>query len=440
VDADHPPATPPGDEDRRTAVQLAAANSIFPRQLAGFWRGKGIRTALVTRDLGDSDSQRAFDLVRARSDIMPRGGRGWLRARLIQASQALERALLVPFRNSYHRRTGRPRSEGWNPWFVGPLFDSGPLARAASSLDPLFVFGHEVTSYGPAVARCRGAAKVLFPWGGDVFLYARTSPFLWLLARSALRAADLVLPSSTTAARHIVDRFRVPAHRVRPVSWGVDRSMFRRATPPERARTLAKLGLPPAATVVLNVRQFHPLWGCFVALEAFLALAPDHPDVRFVMLGGVGSEPHVREARRRIAAAGHAGRFVILDGRVPLVTVAELMAVADISSSLMSAADMRSASVLQATAAGAVPVVTNTDEHREMARQGFAARLVDAIDRASVERAIAGLLAAPEAVVAMRQANDLYIARHEDQSLQLERMWQLIRETCESSRAADRLR
>jgi len=304
----------------------------------------------------------------------------------------------------------------------------------------MFVLGHEVTSYGPALARCRGTAKVLFPWGGDVFLYARTSPFLWLLARSALRSADLVLPSSATAARHIVDRFRVPAHRVRPVSWGVDRSMFRRAAPPERARILAKLGLPPAANIVLNVRQFHPLWGCFVALEAFLKLASDRPDVRFVMLGGVGTEAHVQEARHRISAAGHAGRFVILDGRVPLATVAELMAVTDVFSSLMSAADMRSASVLQATAAGAVPVVTDTDEHREMARQGFAARFVDATDPVAVERAIVALLSAPEAVAGMRQANDLYIARHEDQAAQFARMWQLIGETCAARTAVDRPR
>lgn len=424
----------------RTAVQLAAANSLFPRQLAEFWRAKGVRTALVTRDLPDPESERAFDVVLTRNDVMPRRAHGWLRARLIHVSHLLERALVAPFRSSYHRRTGRPRSEGWYPWFVGPLFDSGPLARAARSLDPLFAFGHEVTSYGPAVARCRGVPRILFPWGGDVFLYSRTSPFLWLLARSTLRSVDLVLPSSTTAARSIQERFRIPAERVRPLSWGVDRGMFRQATPPERERILARWGIPPAASVVLNVRQFHPLWGCSVALEAFLALAPDHPTVHFIMLGGIRTETLVAEARRKVAAAGLDGRITLLDDRVPLETVAELMSVADVFTSLMAAADMRSASVLQAAAAGAVPVLSDAEEYREMERQGFQARFVSPTDPAEVVRAIADLLGARETASAIRHANDHYIARHEDRSVQLERMWQLILEVCAQRRPSGRLR
>jgi glycosyltransferase involved in cell wall biosynthesis len=435
---DRPQSTAPAGP--LTAVQLAAANSLFPRQLAEFWRAKGVRTALVTRDLPDPESERAFDVVLTRNDVMPRGAHGWLRARLIQLSHLLERALVAPFRSSYHRRTGRPRSEGWYPWFVGPLIDSGPLARAALSLDPLFAFGHEVTSYGPAVARCRGVPKILFPWGGDVFLHSRTSPFLWLLARSVLRSVDVVLPSSSTAARSIQERFKIPARRVRPLSWGVDRGMFRQATPPERERILARWGIPPAASVVLNVRQFHPLWGSLVALEAFLALAPDHPKVHFIMLGGIRTEALVSEARRKVAAAGLDGRITLLEGRVPLETVAELMSVADAFTSLMAAADMRSASVLQATAAGAVPVLSDAEEYREMERQGFRAHFVDPAQPAEAARALECVLSSPDSATAIRLANADYIARHEDRSVQLERMWKLILEACEQRRPSGRLR
>jgi glycosyltransferase involved in cell wall biosynthesis len=424
----------------RTAVQLAAANSLFPRQLAEFWRTKGVRAGLVTRDLPDPESEQAFDLVLTRNDVMPRGARGWLRARLIHSAHLLERALVAPFRSSYHRRTGRPRSEGWYPWFVGPLFDSGPLARAALSLEPMFTFGHEVTSYGPAVARCRGVPRILFPWGGDVFLHSRTSPFLWLLARSALRSVDLVLPSSSTAARWIQESFRMPAGTVRPLSWGVDRQMFHRATPAQRERILAQWSIQFGAAVVLNVRQFHPLWGCHVALEAFLALAPRHPKVHFMMLGGVRTEALVAQARRTVSAAGLDGRITVVDDRVPLTTVAELMSVADVFTSLKAAGDMRSASVLQATAAGAVPVLSDAEEYREMERLGFRAHFVDPQQPAAVAHAVAEALSAPEAAAAIRHANERYIAQHEDQSLQLERMWQLIRELCNRRASPSRRR
>ena len=65
-----------------------------------------------------------------------------------------------------------------------------------------------------------------------------------------------------------------------------------------------------------------------------------------------------------------------------------------------------------------------------MARHGFHARFVNSTDPAEVARAIAETLTTAESAAAIRHANDLYIARHEDQPVQLERMWELILETC----------
>jgi len=349
------------------AVQLSAANSIFPFQLARFWQSHNLETVLVTRDTNHELGARHQDTTVVESTAYRRGldrllSRGSVRRALLR----MEQLAVAPFRVGYHRRTGRPTSEGWAPHFVRHLLDAPATARAARSFRPRFVFGHEVTSYGPATAICRGIPRILFPWGGDVFLYAETSPFVRTLVQKSLRSVDLVLPSSTTAAHHIRQRFGVHEDVVHPLSCGIDRTLFQRAGAADRESLLADLGIPADRHIILNCRQFSPVWGCFEALDSFLSLARSEPTTHFVLLAGVGVEAHIAKARKRIAAEDLGHRFTVLDGRVPLERVAELMSAADVFTSLMRLGDMRSASVLQAAASGGVPVISDSPEHREM--------------------------------------------------------------------------
>lgn len=343
----------------------------------------------------------------------------------------LDRAWSLSRRVERGRHARVEAAAGEAPTFACPLPRAGIVARRALSLRPRFVFGMEVFQYGLATALCRGVPRILMPWGGDIYLYAEASAVSFAMVRRALSRVDLVCPSAKTAASHIAARFGIPAARIRAISWGVDRAMFRRADPGRRAVTFGRFGIDPSCRLILNVRRFVPVWGCDVALEAFRRYAREDPGAHFAMLGGAGTEGMVREAREALRDDGLEGRFTLFEGDTPFEDCADLMAAADVFLSLMRIPDMRSASIVQAACAGGIPVLSDQPEYREMERDGFRALFVDPVDTDGVVAALRESAARPTLAEEIRAANERYVGEHEDSGIQMARLLEAIGEVCE---------
>jgi glycosyltransferase involved in cell wall biosynthesis len=330
-------------------------------------------------------------------------------------------------RARYSERTGNERAAPGEWRFASHVRHAYGLARAALAQEPDFVLGHEVNSYGLATAWCRGVRRALFPWGGDVFLYAESSPFVERVVRRALEQVELIVPSSLTGAAHIRERYGIPSERVRAVSWGVDLARFRPAEGERALAIRAKLGITPDAQVVMNARRFLPLWGAFEALDALIATARRRADVHGILLGGGGTESAMREARARVEGAGLAPRFTLFEGNATLEQVAEAMSVSSVFLSLLGKGDMRSSSVLQAAACGAAPVLLEAPEYRAMERDGFRAAFVDSREPRALEAAIESWLADPAQRVAVVTSNRRWLEVHEDQVRQMDLLLELVR-------------
>ena len=410
------------------AVILGNAESLFPNQLAAEWKSRRLDVAIVTSTSGGvSELPEGIPLIRSQDFRKP--WMRWIRG-LNLVLRPLERHAVSWNKGRYRRRTGKREPEPWEWYWVDHFWDSFSRARAALSLRPRFVFAQEASSYGLATALCRGIPRIVFPWGGDVFIYAETSPFLFAITRYALKKADLIVPSSTTAAQHICDRFGIPESKVQPVSWGVDREQFQKATPQQRAAVCMELGIDPQAVIVLNARRFVPLWGAYSVLEAFLKVARQEPGTHFILLGGPGTEADLRQAADRIAIAGLESRFTLFPGEIPLTECARLMSIADIFLSVMGIGDMQSASVLQAAASGGAPVVRNTVEHREMIRCGFAAVLVESDEADEIAAAVQSLVQNDSQRQEIARRNNRYLADQEDYPTQMTRLLELIDDVC----------
>jgi len=263
-----------------------------------------------------------------------------------------------------------------------------------------------------------------------VFTYAESSPFQFAVAKLALNLVDLILPSSSTAAHHICERFGISSRKVQPVSWGVDRERFKRAEGESRQAIRRKWGIEPGALVFLNVRRFRPAWGGFVALEAFMRLASEHPSSHFILLAGQSTEDSIRQARERLQESGLLSRFTLLEGHTPLEVCAELMSISDAFTSLLGRGDMRSSSVLQAAAAGGIPIVSDTPEYREMEGLGFAGLFVRPDSVEEVLDALRFVARNPESAGPILARNNVYITEHEDYTKQMGKMLGLINEVC----------
>lgn len=305
--------------------------------------------------------------------------------------------------------------DSYRPLITPAVIEGVSIASHARSLRPDFVLGQEAFYYGLATAWCWGIPRILMPWGGDIFIYCDTTSAANLAVGYALRHVDLVVTGATSSINHLESRFEVAPERIfYGGCWRLDRKRFSRAGPEERQRIRRQFGIPPERFVVMNVRRFFPAWGSEIALDSCCRFARSNPAAHFIFLGGAGTEDYTRAARARIEAEHLTDRFLIMEGDQPLSVCAELMTIADVFLSLMVARDMRSGSVLQATAAGGVPLLSDQAEYRDMEADGFRAKFVKSDNCEAVVEILHQLAGEPGLREQIVSANDQYLRRHED--------------------------
>ncbi|MDE2059269.1 MAG: glycosyltransferase family 4 protein [candidate division NC10 bacterium] len=338
----------------------------------------------------------------------------------------VERGVNAWERSRYRRAMGPPEHRDYHPSFANSLVEAVSIPPFVAQLDPAFIFGQEVFTYGLATALCTAGPKVLMPWGGDVFRFSETSSVAFTMVRRALHGVDLVVPGAVVGAQRVVDRFGVPAEKVYVNSWGIDRTLFRRASEEERRAFCIRHRIDPASLIILNIRRFKPRWGCDLVTEAFSRLALEDATLQFFALGGEGSESFVAEARKRILAKGLARRITILDGHIPDASVRQLVSVADIFTSLVRLNDMGSDSVKEGAAAGATPVVSDIASNREMERLGFRALFTEKLDASAVVAAVQRAIHDPALRAEVAAANQRYLEKYEDNDYNMLRLLDLI--------------
>jgi glycosyltransferase involved in cell wall biosynthesis len=414
----------------RLAVQLGPADSIFPSILADEWQRRGWRVAVVSstpRSHWLPEDIPVLGLGAFRGDLDRPGRR--LARRLLRR---VERVMVAASKGRFRRVTGLAEAALWERQVIDCWAGGPALARLALSLRPAFVFAHDAAAYGPALAHCQGVPRVLLPWGSDIYNTPESWPGArWIVTR-AMRAADLIVPSSGSAADHIVERFQIDAQKVRAISWGIDLVACRRADEARRAALSAKWAIPAGAVVVQNCRKFWPLFGCFTVLEAFMRVAADLPQCHFVLLSGIDAG-EVRQARERVAAAGFAHRFTIIDREITLADYLELASISDIYVSLCPRGDARSFSVLQLAATGAAPLIGEDREFRALELLGFAAWFVDPGSADELAAGIRNLVEHPELRRAMAERNESYLRRYEVRDVQMDRLLSAIEKIIDPS-------
>lgn len=406
------------------AVILGNAQSLFVRQLAETWKSRGWDVVVITEPQNIPEFF-ADGVQIVNSHDYRRQSFRWLRV-VNPILRFVERTIPRLMLRRYQKRTGRRTIEAWEWYWVDNFWDSWCRARAAKACRPAFVFGQEASSYGLATAWCKGIPRILFPWGGDIFNYVESSPVVNWMTTRALRNVDLVVPSSTTAARFIPDRFGVDPSNVEAVSWGVDLKLFARAEAEQRVAILNCYGIPVDSRIVVNSRRFKSLWGAEEALEACIAVARNHSDVHCIFPGGSGTQPAIEAAQVRVSKEGLQSQFTFLVENLPLADYAGLLSVTDIFLSLLGRGDMRSSSVLQGAACGGSPVIVDSPEYRTMTEQGFTAEFVPEGDVQALITTIERLLASEADRERIRITNQNYMARHEDHEQQMNHLLNLI--------------
>jgi glycosyltransferase involved in cell wall biosynthesis len=147
-------------------------------------------------------------------------------------------------------------------------------------------------------------------------------PITFRLVQRTLRRAGAILTVSEELRQRALE-LGVPAGQVTTILNGCDFSVFH---PGDRADARRKLGVDPAAELLVYVGRISEPKGMAELTGAMIALAPTHPLLRVALIGE-GAYRGVMEAGA--AAAGIADRF-LFPGRLPAGPIADWLSACDI--------------------------------------------------------------------------------------------------------------
>jgi glycosyltransferase involved in cell wall biosynthesis len=221
------------------------------------------------------------------------------------------------------------------------------VRRAVARIEPDVLNAHFLTVHGWNAWMSGFHPYALTLWGSDVFIHPRKSRAGAVLARLALRSADMVMVNSEALLAGAL-AIGAPPARTQVVQHGVDLARFSPGPAAEALR--ARLGLT-GRQIVYSPRAITPLYRHRVVVEA-LALLP--PDVVVVMSCFRAQADELDRIRRRAETLGLTDRVVLVpqftDSEIP-----DMYRLADVVVSV-PASDSTAATLLEALATG-TPIV-----------------------------------------------------------------------------------
>lgn len=237
------------------------------------------------------------------------------------------------------------------------------------------------------VATVTGTPLVMKVHGTDINDYLDVPPKRWQILAAARRCATVLCASDALRKRLVAAG--VDAARTEVLYNGIDAQKFQRA---DGRAARARLGLPLDGSLLLFVGNLKRAKGCLDMLDAFIHIAPLHPDLQ---LAFVGDGPARAALEQRAAQAGVLAR-TLFAGRTDHAALPDWFAASQLLC-LPSHNEGVPNVVLEAMACG-VPVVATRVGGIPEVLPAFAGLLVPAQDPLALQGALnAALVAAWDA-------------------------------------------
>ena len=234
------------------------------------------------------------------------------------------------------------------------LFARKELGDILKDLDPDLVIGYYVTSYGLMATLSWDGPLVIAAAGSDIL---RTPDILRAqIARFVLKRCDLVVTWAEHMSRALVSR-GADSKRIMVLPRGIDTATFSSQGPVSR---------PAGPFAVVWTRSLKRVYDPDTAIRGFELFVRGGHDAHFTMLGHGPLAHHIETLTGELGIACRVTRLgVISDASA----IAQHLRGADVYLST-AVSDGASASLFEAMACGAFPVVADTPANREWIRHG----------------------------------------------------------------------
>jgi glycosyltransferase involved in cell wall biosynthesis len=210
--------------------------------------------------------------------------------------------------------------------------------------------------------------------------------FLNWLEQQIDHAADVVLTSSTHAARLLAEQFHVSPAKIYPTPDCVNSDTFNPEKFPAEAVTRLKeeLGLPLDKKIIVYLGVLAPYQGVDKLLKALVRLKKNRRDFHLLLMGYPGVKKY-----RSLAQALGISDLVTFTDKVPYENAPQYLALGDIATAPKMSATEGSGKILNYMALALPTVVFNTAVSREFLGDGGiyasemrSSALADALNRA----------------------------------------------------------
>jgi glycosyltransferase involved in cell wall biosynthesis len=246
---------------------------------------------------------------------------------------------------------------------------AGTLRRELAAFAPDLVDAHFVPNYGLLGALSGRRPLSVAAWGSDLLLAGGWRPLRRARARFVLARADLVIADAANLGR-AAEAMGARPGRVRVIQWGVDVARFA----PGGSRQPGLL---------LSTRMHEPVYELDTLIIGLAPVMARRTHLQLVIAGDGSLRPSLERLAARHLPAGRY-RFA---GMLDPAGLAGWIARADLYLSA-SSSDSTSVSLLEAMAAGALPVMSDIEGNREWVGEGEGARMFAVGDRDGLARAV----------------------------------------------------
>ena len=235
-------------------------------------------------------------------------------------------------------------------------------------IQPDVVHGHFLIDHA-FLAACGGRRPLIVSAGGsDVLLAPHKSILSRLLARFTLNRASRVVVLSNVLGDALMQRFNVPATKLRHYTLGVDCRIFSRSRHEQAARLKRELGIDDSFPIIISPRNIASLYRILSIIEVIPHILRHHPRAAFLFLAGYGSHvAYVQQAKRLAAKLGINNCAHFVDRVLQPEEVSVYLNAADILVSIPKSESYGS-SVLEGMACGLIPIVSDTPAMCEIIR------------------------------------------------------------------------
>ena len=300
------------------------------------------------------------------------------------------------------------------------LISAVRLLREIRKLKPDVVHIHYLRGLAWGLGLRSFHPTVVTPWGSDV-LEEQGAFREWYskrLTRAVVRMADLVAVHSDFLESQIRLLGPKPNSIVR-IGWGVDLTRFRPGLGVEALRR--KWHIDQDTPVMFSPRLAQPFYNHHLVVQALEQIRREFPQIVLVVSEQFGDPSYVRELKA-LADQSQVSQHIRFVGRIPYEDMPLWLNLSALVV-MVPESDGMPNTLLEAMACGAVPVLRELPQYRELIRDNVNGKYVSATAE-SVARGVVALLQADGQRKEMASVNLSLVREVADQSKEMHRMEQ----------------